>query len=152
MHCIVNIAECLFPCILFPFDFFLDNHNCPFPHCDVMPGPSHKARQLAWKYGRGAAWQSLIVNCCCVGMEVFQLNLNLPCQHGFNTEYVYRTLVIYIYTYTVRRAYNDTMFNQPDLYMNEVNIRNNICDICVWKKLGICRVTFLMSLLENKTC
>lgn len=93
----MNIAECLFPCILFPFDFFLDNHNCPFPHCDVMPGPSHKARQLAWKYGRGAAWQSLIVNCCCVGMEVFQLNLNLPCQHGFNTEYVYRTLVIYIH-------------------------------------------------------
>ena len=21
-----------------------------------MPGPSHKSRQLAWKYGRGAAW------------------------------------------------------------------------------------------------
>ena len=21
-----------------------------------VPGPSHKAKQLAWKYGRGAAW------------------------------------------------------------------------------------------------
>ena len=24
--------------------------------CSRMPGPSHKSRQLAWKYGRGAAW------------------------------------------------------------------------------------------------
>ena len=22
----------------------------------IMPGPSHKARQLAWRYGKGATW------------------------------------------------------------------------------------------------
>lgn len=30
-----------------------------------MPGPSHKARRLAWKYGKGAAWKYGVGFCRC---------------------------------------------------------------------------------------